>query len=126
LFALAMQESGEIPLKCLYQFCLGVPWGAPAGTEAMLMMRNMLAPGAIWAAFGIGAAQFPMLMQSVLPGGHVRVGLEDNFFLARGVLAPSNAALVEKAVHMIKTLGEAVASPAEARTMIADMTGERT
>jgi uncharacterized protein (DUF849 family) len=56
----------------------------------------------------------------------VRVGLEDNFFLARGVLAASNAALVEKAVHMIEMLGEAVATPAEARGMIAQMTGERT
>jgi uncharacterized protein (DUF849 family) len=57
--ALAMQERGEIPRKCLYQFCLGVPWGAPASTEAMLMMRNMLAPGAIWAAFASVRRSFP-------------------------------------------------------------------
>lgn len=116
--ALSMTERGEIPRKAMFQFCLGVPWGAPATAEAMLMMRGMLPPGAIWAAFGIGAAQFPMVMQSALLGGHVRVGLEDNFFLSRGVLAPDNAALVGKAVRMIELLGEAVATPAQARAII--------
>jgi uncharacterized protein (DUF849 family) len=116
--ALSMTQRGEIPRKAMYQFCLGVPWGAPATAEAMLMMRGMLPPGAIWAAFGIGAAQFPMVMQSALLGGHVRVGLEDNIFLSRGVLAPDNAALVGKAVRMIELLGETVATPAQARAII--------
>jgi uncharacterized protein (DUF849 family) len=116
--ALSMRDRGDIPENCLFQLCLGIPWGAPATTEAMLMMRNMLPPGAVWTAFGIGAAQFPMVMQSVLLGGHARVGLEDNFFLARGVLAPDNAALVDKAAQMITLLGETVATPAEARALI--------
>lgn len=116
--ALAMLDRGDIPQCCMFQLCLGVSWGAPATTEAMVMMRNMLPPGAIWAAFGIGPAQFPMLMQSVLLGGHGRVGLEDNFFLSRGVLAPNNASLVEKAVRMIELLGETIATPAQARTLI--------
>jgi uncharacterized protein (DUF849 family) len=116
--ALSMTARGEIPRKAMFQFCLGVPWGAPATAEAILMMRGMLPPGAIWAAFGIGAAQFPMVMQSALLGGHVRVGLEDNFFLSRGVLAPDNAALVGKAVRMIELLGETVATPAQARAII--------
>jgi uncharacterized protein (DUF849 family) len=117
--ACQMLSRGEIPARCLFQLCLGVPWGAPASAEAMVTMRNMLPPGAIWAAFGIGAAQFPMVAQAVLLGGHVRVGLEDNVFLSRGVLAPTNAALVEKAVRIIEWLGESVASPAEARAIIA-------
>jgi uncharacterized protein (DUF849 family) len=116
--ALAMRERGEIPRRCLFQLCLGVPWGAPATPEAMVMMCHMLPPGALWSAFGIGAAQFPMLALSVLLGGHVRVGLEDNIFLSRGVLAPDNAALVEKAAQLIALLGETVASAAEARAMI--------
>jgi uncharacterized protein (DUF849 family) len=116
--ALAMLERGEIPRKVIFQLCLGIPWGAPATTEAMLMMRNMLPPNAIWTAFGIGAAQFPMVAQSVLLGGHARVGLEDNFFLSRGVLAPNNAALVEKAVRMIELLGETIATPRDARAII--------
>lgn len=82
------------------------------------MMRGMLPPGAIWAAFGIGAAQFPMVMLSALLGGHVRVGLEDNIFVSRGVLAPDNAALVDKAVRMIELLGEIVATPAQARAIM--------
>jgi uncharacterized protein (DUF849 family) len=116
--ALSMMERGAIPRRAMFQFCLGVPWGAPATAEAMLIMRGMLPPGAIWAAFGIGAAQFPMVMQSALLGGHVRVGLEDNFFLSRGVLAPDNAALVGKAVRMIELLGESVATPTQARAII--------
>src|SRR5665213_2348534 len=63
----------------------------------MLAMRDGLPPGAVWAGFGIGAAQFPMVAQAVMLGGHTRVGLEDNLYLERGVPAPSNAALVEKA-----------------------------
>jgi uncharacterized protein (DUF849 family) len=116
--ALSLREREQIPRKSLFQFCLGVPWGAPATAEAVLMMRGMLPEGAVWSAFGIGAAQFPMVMQSALLGGHVRVGLEDNFFLSRGVLAPDNAALVEKAVRMIELLGEEVATPAQARAII--------
>jgi uncharacterized protein (DUF849 family) len=114
----AMLERGEIPRPAIFQLCLGVPWGAPATPEAMLGMRNMLPAGAVWAAFGLGAAQFPMVMQAVLLGGHVRVGLEDNYFLSRGVLAPDNAALVEKAVHMIELVGGHAATPAEARAII--------
>jgi uncharacterized protein (DUF849 family) len=116
--ATAMLDRGEIPRPAIFQLCLGVPWGAPATPEAMLGLRNMLPAGAVWAAFGLGAAQFPMVMQAVLLGGHVRVGLEDNYFLSRGVLAPDNAALVEKAVRMIELLGEQVATPAEARAII--------
>jgi uncharacterized protein (DUF849 family) len=116
--ATAMLDRGEIPRPAMFQLCLGVPWGAPATPEAMLGMRNMLPTGAVWAAFGLGAAQFPMVMQAVLLGGHVRVGLEDNYFLSRGVLAADNAALVEKAVRMIALVGEAVATPAEARAII--------
>jgi uncharacterized protein (DUF849 family) len=61
--------------------------------------------------------QFPMVAQSVLLGGHVRVGLEDNLYLSAGRLAPSNAALVEKAVQITEALGASIASPAEARTI---------
>ena len=81
-------------------------------------MRNNLPAGAIWSAFGISRANFPMVAQTVILGGHVRVGLEDNLYVEEGRLAPSNAALVEKAVRIIELLGEAVASPAEARRIL--------
>jgi uncharacterized protein (DUF849 family) len=99
----------------LFQLCLGISFGAPATPETMLAMRNNLPPGAIWSAFGISRMQFPMVAQAVLLGGHVRVGLEDNLYLEAGRLAPSNAALVEKAVKIIELLGASAASPGEAR-----------
>lgn len=108
---------GLIPSPPLFQLCLGISFGAPATPETMLAMRNNLPPGALWSAFGIGRAQFPFVAQTVLYGGHVRVGLEDNLYLSRGTLAPSNAALVEKAVEIIRLIGGDIASAAEARTI---------
>ena len=111
-------DSGLIAPPPLFQICLGIPWGAPATPETMLAMRDHLPAGSLWAAFGIGAMQFPMVAQAVMLGGHTRVGLEDNLYLARGVQAPSNAALVEKAVHIVELLGERAATPAEARDIL--------
>lgn len=113
--AAQLMERGILPTPGLFQICLGVPWAQPATPEAMTYMRNMLPAGSIWFAFGIGAQQFPMVAQACLLGGHVRVGLEDNLYLAKGELAPSNAALVEKAAQIIRILGGEVANAAEAR-----------
>jgi uncharacterized protein (DUF849 family) len=110
-----MLDQGELDRPPLFQICLGIPWGAAATPETLLFMRSQLPADAVWSAFGISRDQFRMVAQAVLLGGHVRVGLEDNLYLERGVLAPGNAALVERAVAVIRTLGEDVASPAEAR-----------
>jgi uncharacterized protein (DUF849 family) len=115
--ALAMLAQGELDRPPLFQICLGIPWGAAATPESMLFMRDLLPPDAVWSGFGISRDQFRMVAQAVLLGGHVRVGLEDNLYLERGVLAPGNAALVERAVGMVRALGEEVASPAEARAI---------
>jgi uncharacterized protein (DUF849 family) len=111
-------QSGVIEAPPLFQICLGIAWGAGATPETMLAMRDQLPAGALWAAFGIGATQFPMVAQAVLLGGHVRVGLEDNLYLARDVPASSNAALVEKAVQIIAQLGERPATSTEARAIL--------
>ena len=103
----------------LFQLCLGVPWGAPANVETALLMRNSLPTDATWAAFGIGTAQFPMVAIACMLGGHTRVGLEDNLYLERGVFAPSNASLVERAVHIIESLGDRVATKEQAREILA-------
>lgn len=108
---------GHLDEPPLFQLCLGVPWGAPALPETMIAMRDRLPRNAIWSAFGIGRAQFPMVATAATLGGHVRVGLEDNLYLGAGRLAPSNAALVEKAVSLLAHLDAAPASPAEARTL---------
>ncbi len=118
LLAKRMIETGHITAPGMFQICLGISWGQPATTEAMTYMRNLLPQGSPWFAFGISLHQFPMAAQTVLLGGHVRVGLEDNIYLGRGQLAPSNAALVEKAAKIIEVLGDHVATPAEARQML--------
>lgn len=97
-----------------FQICLGIPWAAEADPETMLAMRNMLPKNARWAGFGIGRSQMPMAAQSVLLGGHVRVGLEDSLYLEKGVYA-TNAQLVEKAVNLVESLGSQVLTPDEAR-----------
>jgi len=116
--ATAMIDKGLLPRPALFQICLGVSWGQPATTEAMSYMRGLLPAESTWFAFGVGPQQFPMVAQAVLLGGHARVGLEDNLYLSRGVLAPDNAALVRRAAEIVRLLGEEVATPAEARAML--------
>ena len=113
-----MIARGQIESPAFFQLCLGIEWGAPATPAALQYMTSLLPDGATWGAFGIGREEYRVAAQCVLSGGHVRVGLEDNLYLSRGVLAPSNAALVEKAVDIIETLGENVASPDEARRIL--------
>ncbi|MGN6097317.1 MAG: 3-keto-5-aminohexanoate cleavage protein [Bosea sp. (in: a-proteobacteria)] len=118
MLARAMIERGQLPMPPLFQICLGVSWAQPATSEAMLYMKSLLPPAANWFAFGVGSQQFPMAAQAILLGGHVRVGLEDNLYLSKGALAPSNAALVEKAVDIIHALGRPVATASEARSIL--------
>lgn len=108
----------------LYQFALGLKNCAPADAASMLTMRQLIPAGAHWAAFGISRTQMPMVAQAVLLGGNVRVGLEDNLYLKRGVLA-TNAQLVEKAVRIIRELGAEPASAAEARAYLGITTLEQ-
>jgi uncharacterized protein (DUF849 family) len=117
-FAQHLIEKGKLASPPVFQLCLGIPWAAPATVETMLHMRSLLPQDAVWGAFGIGPAQFPMLASAVLLGGNVRVGLEDNLYLEKGVLAPSNAALVERGVRIVESLGARVASKREAREII--------
>ncbi|HXW73657.1 MAG TPA: 3-keto-5-aminohexanoate cleavage protein [Steroidobacteraceae bacterium] len=105
---------GLIGPPALFQLCLGIRYGAPATTEAMQAMRDALPPGVLWSAFGVGRMQMPMVAQAVLLGGNVRVGLEDNLYLEKGVPA-SNAQLVERAVAIVRMLGAHAESSAEAR-----------
>jgi uncharacterized protein (DUF849 family) len=116
--ALDMIQRGIVAPNPLFQFVLGVPWGAPATAEALALMKSMLPHGGVWSSFGIGRHEFPMVAQSMVMGGHVRVGLEDNLYLGRGVLAPDNASLVAKACQIIDLLGEEVATPGEARAIL--------
>jgi uncharacterized protein (DUF849 family) len=118
LLAKRFIENGYVKLPGMFQICLGISWGQPATPEAMTYMRNLLPPDAPWFAFGISLYQFPMVAQAVLLGGHPRVGLEDNIYLEKGRLAPSNAALVEKAAKIVEVLGDQVATPTDARQIL--------
>jgi uncharacterized protein (DUF849 family) len=101
----------------LFQLCMGIPFCAPATPEAMLTLRNQLPEDAVWAGFGIGRNQFPFAAQALLMGGHMRVGLEDNLYLKKGVPA-DNVMLVEKAVQLADTLGAVPATPDQAREIL--------
>ena len=118
LLAKRMIETGHVKPPGLFQICLGISWAQPATPEAMTYMRNLLPADCTWFAFGISLHQFPMVAQAILLGGHPRVGLEDNLYLEKGKLAPSNAALVEKAAKIIEVLGDEVATPADARKIL--------
>ena len=113
-FANKMHEEGLLDPPALFQICLGIPYGAPASTSSMKNMVDMLPKGSNWAAFGIGAMQMPMVAQAILLGGNVRVGLEDNLYLEKGVYA-SNGTLVEKAATIINDLGARVMNAQDAR-----------
>jgi uncharacterized protein (DUF849 family) len=110
-------EEGLIDGAPLFQLCLDIPYGAPADTRTMAAMVDLLPPGAAWAAFAISRMEMPIVAQSVLLGGNVRVGLEDNLYLRRGVFA-SNAQLVEKAVGLVEALGARTLTASEARAQL--------
>jgi len=111
-------DEGLLPKPAYFQLCLGISYGATASPEAMMHLRDRLPDGSEWSAFGISRWQFPMVGQAVLLGGHARVGLEDNIYIGPGELAPSNAALVERARLIIEALGGTVATPDEARAIL--------
>ena len=101
----------------LFQLCLGIPWGAPADTTTMKAMVDNLPAGVTWAGFGIGRMQMPMAAQAMLLGGNVRVGLEDNLWLDKGVPA-SNGSLVQRAIELIYCMGAKPMTPVEGRVKL--------
>ena len=113
-FAETMISEGLIDPPFWIQLCLSIPYGTPLDIGILYAMVNRLPAETEFTSFGLGAMQMPMVAQSVMLGGHVRVGLEDNLYLEKGVLA-SNADLVDKAVKIIELMGASVQSPGEAR-----------
>lgn len=113
-FGKQMYQEGLLDDPPLFQLCLGIPWGAPADSQTMAHMVQQLPPNAVWAGFGISRAQMPMVAQAALLGGNVRVGLEDNLYLEKGVFA-TNAQLVEKAIRILRELGARACTAEETR-----------
>nr|WP_047168150.1 3-keto-5-aminohexanoate cleavage protein [Sphingomonas sp. Y57] len=114
----ALIEDGTLDPDPLCSLVLGIRYGFPAEIEALLYARSMLPAGSIWTGFATGRMAFPMVAQSVLAGGNIRVGLEDAVFLSKGVLAPSNAAMCAKARRIAEDLGAELASAAEMRARL--------
>lgn len=112
-------DKGLLDPPYLFQICMGTDGGIEATTKSFAYMTELLpSEDVVWTAMGIGRHQFPVAVLSMINGGHVRVGFEDNVYLARGILAKSNAELVAKAVRLAKDLGREVAEPEDVRKIL--------
>jgi 3-keto-5-aminohexanoate cleavage enzyme len=112
-------DEGLLDPPYLFQLCMGTAGGMEASSKNFVfMIESLPRQNVVWTAMGIGRHQFPTAAMSIINGGHVRVGFEDNVYLARGVLARSNGELVEKAVRLGRELGREIASPQDAMRIL--------
>lgn len=111
-------KKGALDGPGMYSFVMGLNFTMPADPETMMYIRNLLPAGAQWQGFGIGRNQYPMAVQSCLLGGHVRVGMEDNVYISKGVFSKSNAEQVIKVRRLVEDLGPSIASPVQAREIL--------
>lgn len=116
-FAKELVKEGVLKGPALVQLCMGVPWGAPDDLNTLMAMVNNVPDDWFWSAFSIGRNEMAYVAAAVLAGGNVRVGLEDNLWLDKGVLA-TNAQLVDRAVGIIERMGARVIGPAEVRAKL--------
>ena len=111
-------DDGTIKENPFWQFAMGIQYGWAATPESLMYAKTLLPADSNWSAFGISKMQMPFVAMTHLLGGHVRVGMEDNIYLEKGVLAKTNAELVLRAVEVIKHLGGEIASPDDARNIL--------
>jgi 3-keto-5-aminohexanoate cleavage enzyme len=111
-------EKGLLKPPLHFQFVLGTPNGMPATLKSLLYLSEIIPQGSTWSVIGIGTGQLPMAMVAMTMGGHVRVGLEDNIYYSKGVLARSNAQLVERVVRIAKEFEREIATPQETRKIL--------
>ncbi|QPM92358.1 BKACE family enzyme [Pseudooceanicola algae] len=116
-FATQLVKEGVLTDPALVQLCMGIPWGAPNDLLTFLSMVHNVPAGWTWSGFSLGRDQMPFVAASALAGGNVRVGLEDNLYLEKGVLA-TNAQLVEKATGILTGLGVGLLGPQEVRDLL--------
>ena len=116
-------EEGLFDDPPYFQLCMGVGWGIPATPENLLLMKGFVPPNCPWSVLGVGRHQLPMITMGILLDGHIRVGFEDNIYLRKGVLAKSNAQMVEMAANLVETLQHEVATPDDARQILAISNG---
>ena len=113
-FAKQLVNEGILESPALIQLCMGIPWGAPNDLNTYMAMVNNIPSDWNWSSFSIGRDQMPYVAASVLAGGNVRVGLEDNLWLEKGVLA-TNESLVKKAAAIIEAMGSTLMNPQQVR-----------
>jgi uncharacterized protein (DUF849 family) len=108
-------KKGVLKAPCHYQLVLGCAGGVTNTVENLVYLKNLLPEGSTWAACGISSGHMPIMMATIAMGGHLRVGLEDNLYMDKGVLAKSNAQLVERAAKLLEMNSLQAATPDEAR-----------
>jgi len=111
-------EEGLLKPPLHFQFVLGIRGGMPATPKSLLYLTEIIPSDSTWSVIGAGSGQLPMAVMGMVMGGHVRVGLEDNIYFSKGVLARSNAELVERVVRIAREFGREVATPSEARKIL--------
>lgn len=116
-FAKQLVEEGILKSPAMVQLCMGIPWGAPDDLNTFMAIVNNVPQDWDWSAFSIGRNEMPYVAAAVLAGGNVRVGLEDNIWLDKGVLA-TNEALVSRAVTIIEAMGSTIMTPAQVREQL--------
>ncbi len=116
--ALRMEKEGKLSAPLHFQFVLGTPWGAPATPKSFFNLYDYLPSTATWGNIGIGRGHMPMAMMALTMGGHIRVGMEDNIYLSKGVLAKTNTELVERMVRLCREYGRNIATPSDARRIL--------
>jgi len=116
---LRMRDEGYFEEPLHFQFVLGTPWGSPATPKSFLHLYDHIPRNSTWSIIGIGRGHLPMSMMGLIMGGHIRVGMEDNIYYQKGEIAKSNAQFVERIVRIAREYGREVATPAEAREIIA-------
>jgi len=114
----ALLEQGVLKSQPLFQIVMGVRYGFISTPQTLMYAQSLLPKDAQWAAFAIGRWEFPALTLAWFLGGHIRVGMEDNVYISKGKLTPSNAALCEKAVRILDDLGGELATAKEAREIL--------
>jgi len=116
--ALRMRDQGKLVDPLHFQFVLGTPAGAPATAKTFLHFYEQIPRNATWSVIGIGRGHLPMSMMGLIMDGHIRVGMEDNVYYEKGVLAKSNAQFVERIVRIAREYGREVATPTDARRIL--------
>jgi len=113
-----MRDQGKLDEPLHFQFVLGTPWGAPATPKSFLHLHEHLPENSTWSIIGIGKGHLPMSMMALAMGGHIRVGMEDNIYYSKGVLAETNAQFVERIVRIAQEYGREIATPDESRRIL--------